>query len=260
MQQPSEADIESAKEYLRQRLECENAMTVLLESAMREAAKRIVSILFAAKMPAAAASFDALPVAVQVQVDDVVEWLRGKVEDYFQTLAIADHEENRNQILSFVLDENHGRTFDERLSGYCENFRDELMILIGAGLLLGISEVKLAKSIGDNLKRPYANQLLAEGIGVPVSYGKGRTNSMFTAINTLARFGISKAWMYDRHLKAEMERAQGFITFRNSSWPCEQCDEYASNAHPMDDEIPPIHANCVCGTIYFNVLGEPIRF
>lgn len=259
MRQPSEADIEVAKAYLRQRLDAERSMALNLEIVMREAAEKIVEILYSAKKHPMVGSYENLPSKVQMRIDEVVEWLKEIIDDYFLTLAIADHEENREKILPFILGESHGQTFAERLSDYCGKYRDELMLLIGAGLLLGIGKSALVKSIGDNLKHPYANPILKDGIEVSLSYGRGKSNSMYNAINTLARFGIGRGWMYDRHLKAEMERAQGFITFRNSSCPCDICDDYASCFHPMDDAIPPIHANCVCGTIYVNALGEPIR-
>ena len=69
------------------------------------------------------------------------------------------------------------------------------MLLIGAGLFLGITKSALAKSIGDNLRHPYANQMLADGIDAPLTYGRGKTNSMLTAIGNLTRFGIAKGWM-----------------------------------------------------------------
>lgn len=260
MQRLREVDIEVAKAYLRQRIECENAMTSLLDSAMREAAERIVKILYSAKIPPTVGSYENLPAKVQIKIDEVVEWLKETIYDYFLTLAIADHEENREKILPFILGESHGQTFDERLTDYVDKYRNELLLLIGAGLFLGVSKDAIAKSIGDNLKHPYANPILKDGIAAPLSFGRGKSNSMYNAINTLARFGIGRGWMYDRHLKAEMERAQGFMTFRNSTWPCDICDEYASYMHPMDDPIPPLHANCVCGTIYFNAFGEPLRF
>lgn len=259
MKQPTEADIEAAKAYLRQRLECEHVMTTLLENAMKEAAEKIVDICYSAGVNPQSFRYSDLPVRVQFDIDAVIEWLKEAIDDYFLTLAVADYEESRDKILPFILGENHGQTFDERLSDYCGKYRDELMLLIGAGLFLGIGKSALMKSIGENLKHPYSNQLLADGIDAPLTYGRGKSNSMFNAINTLTRFGVGRAWMYDRHLKAEMEKAQGFITFRNSHFPCDICDEYASYVHPMDDAIPPIHANCVCGTIYFNAFGEPIK-
>lgn len=260
MKQPTESDIEAAKVYLRQRIECEQAMTTLLESAMKEAAEKVVEICYSAGVNPQSFRYTDLPVRVQFDIDEVIQRLQESIDDYFLTLSIADHEENRDKILPFILGENHGATFEERLSGYCDKYKDELLLLIGAGLFLGVAKPALVKSIGDNLKHPFANQMLAEGIDAPLTYGRGKSNSMYNAINTLTKYGIGKGWMYYRHLKAEMERAQGFMAFRNSHFPCSICDEYASYMHPMDDQIPPLHANCVCGTIYFNAFGEPIRF
>lgn len=259
MRQPTEADIEAAKAYLRLRLEAEHSMTYNLEIVMREAAERIVEICYNAKIDPTVGSYENLPIKVQMEIEEVVQWLKETIDDYFLTLAIYDHEENRDKILPFILGENHAQTFDERLSDYCIKYRDELLLLVGAGLFLGLTKMILAKSIGEHLKQPYKNPDLVDGIAAPLTYGRGRTNSMFTAINTLTTFGIGRGWMYDRHLKAEMEGAQGFMTFRNSSYSCDICDEYANYPHPMDDEIPPIHANCVCGTVYFNAYGEFIR-
>ena len=259
MIKPTEKDIEAAKVYLRLRMDAERSMTYNLEIVMREAAERIVEICYNENIDPTIASFEKMPARVQLQIDEVIQWLKEVINDYFLILAIYDHEENRDKILPFILGKNHGMTFGERLNDYCDKYKDELLLLIGAGLFLGLTKKVVAKSIGNNLKKPYHNPELAEGIAAPLTYGRGHTNSMFYAINTLTKFGVGRAWMYDRHLKAVLEDAQGFITFRNSLYPCDICDDYASYFHPMDDEIPPIHANCVCGTIYVNALGEPIK-
>ena len=195
MMQPKESDIEAAKAYLRQRLDAERSMSANLEIIMREAAKQIVEICYSANANPQTFRYSDLPLRVQWDIDAVIEWLKEQVEDYFETLAVADHEENRDIILPLVLGENHGATFDERLTDYCEKYKDELMLLIGAGLFLGVTEMMLAKSIGENLKHPYANQLLADRIDAPLTYGRGRTNSMYTAISDLAQFGIAQGWM-----------------------------------------------------------------
>lgn len=245
MRQPSEADIEAAKAYLRQRLECEQAMVTLLESAMREAAEKIVEILYSAKIYPTVGSYENLPVPVQMQIDEVVEWLRETIDDYFLTLAIADHDENRDEILPFILGENHGRTFDERLSDYCDKYRDELMLLVGAGLFLGVGKMVLVKSIGDNLKHPYANQLLADGIAAPLTYGRGRSNSMFNAIGDLTRYGIAEAWMKNLYINNRKDGCIGWYVRRGSSYPCPLCDSMVG-FHTDESELPLYHSHCRC--------------
>lgn len=260
MRLSSEADIEAAKAYLRLRLEAEHSMYYNLDIVMREAAKRVVEILYSAGLSAEKLEYADLPNRVQWDINEVVDWLKETIEDYFLTLAIYDHEENRDRILPFILGKNHDMTFNERLTDYCSKYRDELLLLVGAGLFLGIGKTALVKSIGSHLKQPYKNPDLVDGIAAPLTYGRGKSNAMFNAIGALTKYGIGKAWMYDRHLKAEMESAQGFMTFRNSTYPCDTCDDYASYAHLMDDPLPPLHNSCVCGTIYFNAFGDFIRF
>ena len=103
MRQPSEADIEAAKAYLRQRLDAERSMQYHLELVMREAAERVVEILYSANIHPTVATYGDLPLRVQWDIDEVVQWLKETIDDYFVTLAIADHEENRNTILPFIL-------------------------------------------------------------------------------------------------------------------------------------------------------------
>lgn len=260
MRQPTESDLEAAREYLLQRLDAEYAMSYQLESLMREAANEVVEILYTANITPTIASYGDLPIRVQWDIDEVAQRLQEAIDDYFQTYAVADRDGTRHLILPFILAENHGATFGERLSDYVGKYKDELLLLVGAGLLLGVEKSALQRSIGDNLRRPYANPLLRDGIDAPITYGRGRSNSMFNSLHALTKFGIGQAWMYHRHLMATEEDARGFITFRNSTCPCDLCDEYTTYIHPMEDPTPPLHNSCVCGTLYVDAKGNYIDF
>lgn len=249
MQRPRESDIEAAKAYLRQRLECEQAMTTLLENVMKEAAERIVDTCYSAGVNPQSFRYSDLPVRVQFDIDAVIEWLKEAIDDYFQTFAIADHEDTQSLILPQILGENHGMTFEERLSDYCGKYRDELMVLVGTGLSLGVAQSALAKSIGANLRQPYSNPLLAEGIRAPLTYGRGHTNSMFTAISGLTKYGIESAWMRHWELKTEADGAIGWVVRRGSSCPCAQCDDNCG-FHSLDEGTQlPQHLSCCCFAI-----------
>lgn len=244
---PKESDVTKAKAYLIERLDAEMSMQHHLNLVMRETAERIVEILYAAKITPAIASFEKLPMRVQMEIEEVIAWLKETVDDYFLTLAIADHEENRNTIVPLILGTNHGLTFDERLTDYCDKYRNELMLLIGAGLFLGIGKSALAKSIGENLRHPYANQLLAEGINAPIiTYGRGRSNSMYNAISGLTKYGIETAWMRHWELKTEADGCIGWVVQRGSSYPCSQCDDNCG-FHSLDEGTRlPQHLSCAC--------------
>lgn len=242
---PKESDIIKAKEYLKERLSAERSMQNNLEYVMREAAERVVEICYNAKIDPAVASWDKLPSKVQIEIEEVVQWLKETIDDYFLTLAIYDHEENKDKIMPFVLGVNHGQTFNERLSDYCAKYRDELLLLVGAGLFLGIGEMALAKSIGSHLKQPYKNPDLVDGIAAEITYGRGKYNSMFNNINRLCCFGISSAWMRNQYIEDKEKGCIGWLVQRGSSYPCSLCDERVG-FHTEDDYLPPFHANCCC--------------
>lgn len=245
MRQPTENDIEAAKAYLIERLSAEQSMEYNLESVMRTAAERIVAICYKAKANPQNFSYGSLPPQAQQEIDEVIQWMQEIIDDYFRTLAIADHEENSDEILPLILGEKHGMTFGERLSDYCGKYRDELMVLIGAGLLAGIAARNLGRSIGMNLKRPYGNPLLAGGIDSPLSYGRGRTNSMFTAISDLTRYGIADAWMRNQYISDRRGGCLGWWVRRGSMYPCSLCDSMVG-FHTDESELPPYHGHCAC--------------
>lgn len=248
MRQPTEADIEAAKAYLIERLSAERSMNYHLELLMREAAERVVEICYNIKIDPTVGSYENLPIKVQLEIEEVVQWLKETIDDYFLTLAIYEHEENRDKILPFILGVNHGQTFDERLTDYCAKYRDELLLLVGAGLFLGIGKTALAKSIGSHLKQPYKNPDLVDGIAAPLTYGRGRTNSMFTAISGLTTYGIAQAWMKNQYLDNLKSGCIGWDVRRGSHFPCELCDSMVG-FHDDESELPPYHLSCCCFAI-----------
>ena len=239
-QTPNEKDIEAAKAYLRQRLSAELSMARNLGAAMRQAAIRIVSICYLANVTPRNFSFAALTSRAQREIDAVIEWLRETIDDYFQTLAVTSHDDDRDAILPAP-----ESVFYDRLEDYCSKYKDELLLLIGAGMSLGVDSSTLGNSIGDNLKHPYDNSLVADAIEAPISDGRGRTNSMFTAIGNLTRFGIAEAWMLWWYVNGRRNGAVGWRVYRGSSFPCELCDSMVG-FHADDSDLPPYHNSCKC--------------
>lgn len=242
---PTETDIQIAKQYLLERLDAERSMLYHLERLMRKAAEDIVALLYAKGISVDTLKYNRLQKQVEESINEIILNLQESIADIFETLAIADHEENRNTILPFILGENHGMTFDERLTDYVGKYKNELMVLIGAGLLLGIGKSALAKSIGDNLRQPYANPMLKDGIEAPLTYGRGRTNSMFTAIGDLTRFGIAEAWMKNQYINNRKDGCIGWLVQRGSHFSCELCDSKVG-FHADESDLPLYHSHCCC--------------
>ncbi len=242
---PTETDIQIAKQYLLERLDAERSMLYHLERLMRKAAEDIVALLYAKGISVDTLKYNRLQKQVEESINEIILNLQESIDDIFETLAIADHEENRNTILPFILGENHGMTFDERLTDYVEKYKNELLLLIGAGLLLGIGKSALAKSIGDNLRQPYANPMLKDGIEAPLTYGRGKSNAMYNAIGSLTRNGIAGAWMKNFYIETRKNGCIGWLVQRGSSYPCEICQAYVG-LQTSEENLPPFHLNCVC--------------
>lgn len=242
---PTETDIQKAKQYLLERLDAERSMLYHLERLMRKAAEDIVALLYAKGISVDTLKYNRLQKQVEESINEIILNLQESIADIFETLAIADHEENRNTILPFILGENHGANFDERLTDYVGKYKNELLLLVGAGLLLGIGKSALAKSIGDNLRQPYANPMLKDGIEESISYGRGRTNSMFTAIGNLTRFGIAEAWMKNQYINNRKDGCIGWLVQRGSHFPCELCDSKVG-FHADESDLPLYHSHCCC--------------
>ena len=240
-----EEDISAVKAYIAERISAQHSMDYNLEIVMREAAVRIVEICYAYRRNPRTFRYEDLPPGARKDIDAVIEWLREIIDSYFQTLALAGHEERDKVILPYIYRARDGMTFQERLSDYLDKYRTELLVLIGAGMTLGIGRKELADSIGRNIKRPWNNPELAEEV-TPVSYGKGRTNVMYAAIGALTRHGIAEGWQKNWDDATKERGCLGWYVMRGSTYPCDLCDDNCGFHSVEDGTGLPVHLSCCC--------------
>lgn len=257
MKQPTNKEIEEAKDYLRQRLNAELSMENNLLAIMYQAAKEIIAISYKHNVPPSQFRFS-YNEELQQEVDAVIANLRELIEDYTETLSVATHTDEKEHIIAFINRESHGQTLSERMDTYTTRYKKELEVAIASGLLLNVSEDKLLSSIKESRKAPLFNQHIRKAISkgnpvisrleIPETYGVGHTNSSFTALNNLTNFAIAEGWMDYFALIAQRNGAIGFMSFRGSSYPCQQCDDETTYFHIFSngDPVPPYHAHCCC--------------
>lgn len=240
-----ESDLEAAKSYLRRRVEAETSMSDNLEAVISMATERIVEICYKYGVRVKSFAFDSNP-RMAMEIDEVMEWLREAIEDMLYTLAAYADEDNASMIWAWVKRERDGMTFDERLDGYLHNFSREMELLVGAGLFLGLAMRVTADSIKRNLRKPWRNPDLADGITAPLSYGRGKTNSMTTALTDLTRFGVAEGWMKSWEMNSKKSGVIGWEIQRSSSYPCDLCDGNCG-FHSIEEGLNlPLHLNCCC--------------
>lgn len=257
MKHPTNKEIEEAKDYLRQRLGAELSMQNNLLEIMYQAAKEIIAISYKYNVPPTLFSFS-YDSQLQEEVDTVIANLRELIKDYTQTLAVATHMDEREHTIAFINRESHGKTLSQRVHTYTNRYKKELEAAIASGVLLNVAENKLLSSIKENWKSPLLNHYIKQAISkgypvisrlkIPETYGVGHTNSSFTALGNLTNFAIAEGWMDYFAMKARRNGAIGFISFRGSSYPCQQCDDETTYFHVFSngDPVPPYHAHCCC--------------
>lgn len=260
MTPPNKKQIEKAKEYLRKRLSAENSMKDNLEKAMTRAAEKIVDISCKYNIPPSQFRFSA-DTRLQKEVDEVIRWLKERVEDLAFTLAVSGHTDEREEIIDYINRENHGKTFRQRNSIYTGRYKYELEAAVAAGIFLGKGAEEIIRNITASFSRPYSNPHIVEAMQQKgnvatrlrtggISYGIGHSNSMYTSLKNISVFAVAEGWSRYSLIDARRNGAKGFYTFRGSSYPCNTCNAYASHMHPLSAPLPPLHLNCVCGAVF----------
>ncbi len=97
MRQPTSKEIEEAKDYLRQRLNAELSMENNLLAIMYQAAKEIVAVSYKYNIPPSLFSFS-YNKELQQEVEAIITNLRELIEDYTETLAVANHTDEEEHI------------------------------------------------------------------------------------------------------------------------------------------------------------------
>ena len=243
--------IEEAKSYLRQRIDNELSMQAAVERLLEEYARRLIALMMSN--------------APKEAIDALVEDLIARLLDDCETLAVDEHEEERDGIVLFILRDWGDNNLEGRIRWRVGTFVDELMTVSIAGMLLGLPVSEVISSVITSLKQPWQNPILVElrqrilhGLVTPPEgvsfderhYGHGIPMSSLTALVDITRFAIAEGWNwydYDTH----KDKAKGYFVFRGSSYPCDECDSHVGY-HPADDtaNLPLFHKHCYCYVVW----------
>lgn len=251
---PSETELKEAKDFLLERLDAERMMSAAVKKIFERAVERIVIISYKYNIDPQNFSFSKNK-NLQKEVDDIIDGLKIEIYEDVNFIAAYQAEEKKDDIYAFINRENHGKDLWQRLEEYADKFKVEIGLGILAALYLGEVQDMAISAIKAHLLMPFQNPYIKKAIkkGAPIiipNYGQGHTNSMLNAVLKLTNFAVAEGWMHRYLLEGIENGAIGFVTFRNSTYPCDICDEYAYWVHPLDDPMPPLHLNCVCGAVF----------
>lgn len=255
---PTIEEINSAKDYLLLRLKAERMAVSSLDTALLSAARRIVEISRRYNIPPESFRFSADP-NLQREVRAILSMLREVLYERIEELDTFEDEEDNNFVAPILTEEDHGKTFKQRLAEYVSRWGYELEATIAAAGLEGVKDTKaIESSVKEYLEHPYDNPWIkahmGEGNAVRLDniphYGKGKAIASRAAIALLLTTIVAKGWMQN------WARLNGgkryYFVFRGSSYPCEICDFQCSFPHDAKDTsgLPPYHAHCCCYVVY----------
>lgn len=259
---PTDKEILQAKNYIASRLKAEKLAVSALDAAVLSAIKRIVDISHKYNIPPEQFRFSADP-KLQKEVSEVLRLLREALYSEIRELDTFSDEDDKDDtfIAPILTEEDHGKTFRQRLADYTSRWGYETEAVIAAAGLEGIrSKSEITESIRSHLEWPYENPLIkkhrrkgaATRLNETPHYGKGRIISAYSALSLLLTTVVAKGWMQNWARRNSGKR--GYYVFRGSSYPCDICDAQTGFLHDISDVtgLPPYHNHCVCFPVYID--------
>lgn len=175
-----------------------------------------------------------------------------------KAIEFAEEEDDEDAILLYIRRQIGEEDLVQRLDKHCSTLRYFLEGWIAIGMVNKIKDYELTNHILSYIDNPLASPLwqdafnagyLSDSIkGTGYSYGKGNQRNVLSALTEIERYSINEAFQYGRILNYGKRGAIGYRTFRQSSYPCDHCDELTMHIWPLDVIVLPAHPKCICGS------------
>ena len=173
-------------------------------------------------------------------------------------IKYAEEEDDEDAILLYIRRKIGEEDLVQRLDKHCSTLRYFLEGWIAIGMVKNIREYELTNQILSHLDNPFASPLWQEAFDAGYlstaiqtrgyNYGKGNQRDVLSALTEIERYAINEAYQYGCILHYGKLGAIGYRTYRQSTYPCEYCDELTMHIWPLDEIVLPAHPRCVCGS------------
>lgn len=252
---------DTGKNYTERMLQAERNVKSHIDDILSDAAQRIATEASSVKL---VSSDDLYRQTIAVKskriLEDAMESISEYVRQYSKASIAILGDKDTGAVTRLLNSELFGKTFEERNKKYISYFVNDIANILIMCKRLNVSGSKVTEAVLAAYKSPYESDLMSKAektkkgaVDVP-SYGRGIYHSAYQNIVRNAQGVISIAWSRERKNKAKRDGAIGFYVHRGSSYPCSICDDQVGWLHKMDDDVPPLHVNCVCFVEF--VFGE----
>ena len=242
-----------------------------LKKELMNAVREMIDIYIKTGLPPKSISLDKNK-KLDIDISAIIALLNDKIKIYLQNklankiYPISDEateqktlkQDRLDSMWGFMDEEIDGKTVSDRIINYTNNFKYEAEAFIVSGLAFDKSSNDIVNDYSKNASKPYDSQMIKEAMASNefearnikskgVSYGNGISTSSLVALtlvgqDTAFRFynkTLRDSWLLD-------DSISGWISIRNSSYPCQLCDSQAYVFHPMSELFMAWHRRCVC--------------
>ena len=171
-------------------------------------------------------------------------------------IKYAEEEDDEDAILLYIHRQIGEEDLVQRLDKHCSTLRYFLEGWVAIGMVNNIKEHELTNQILSHIDNPFASPLWQEAFNAGYlstairsrgySYGKGNQRDVLSALTEIERYAINEAFQYGSILRYGKMGAIGYRTYRQSTYPCDYCDELTMHIWPLDEIVLPAHPRCVC--------------
>ena len=263
MQQSNTSD---AKQYILDRVEAENSYHNNLYDIIDKYDLSLADLSYSAGIQPNSFSFSHSN--IKVDVDKLIARLEDELIDYIDTLAVARHTDDKDDILAYIHATYNDNTLDDIIHNHTDHWKKEVEASIAAALLTSIAKDRLIASLKEYRTNTWRNPILLSArkaahtnSNVKWLYSNpktsvGNSNIGVYLLDAYGQFMVAMGWtkyFYDDAIK---NGAIAFKVIRGSSYDCPICDYECSYIHYDISTLPPYHSHCVCVPIPIYDISE----
>lgn len=212
----TDKDVKEAKDFLRTRIKAEKSATHNIEKVLIKAYADFLALCrkYGIKIEDLNKTRN---IRFLKDVDELIARVKDSIYSVIEDLSLYANEDDKEHLYMFINKNVYGNTLKTRINNHVDTFHKEMVLAASMGVLA-----------------------INKGI---VSKGAGHS------LDVLARNTIAASYMEE--WKQMHPHANGFFSFRGSSYPCAICDDMVGY-HPMS-EYPTYaswHVNCMCFIVF----------
>ena len=258
------SDVNKAKKYVLRREQAANALAMLVDALLDDAAGEITRICYKYGVnPTAFTISSNYNEKMMEEVAEVMDKLEEDILDLigdYSTICTTDKEKKRLLLLWVLALGRNNQGLQQTIHQRLRMFLRDLEAMIAAAKTAKFDVTKAVTIIKGNIRTAYqmpgmleafakASLYEAEYIrsrGVKHGY-RGSSNSEANNISRMAKTTLQMAWMHQQRQNYEEQGVAGFYVLRGSTYPCSLCDSKCG-FHQIDeiDAYPPYHSSCCC--------------